>query len=217
MDAFLFSMAKSLSTLPSELDAEIESSPLCPFDDSAPEGLKMHDSDAVDDRLRLIQAYVHDLPRSAGPPEIHVEHVSMPDISISSPNDTSTFLEISTADTPLISIRGHASSLLRLMYIHVSLHSSASATYLTSVLVPLYTAMIQEIDPAELAHVEADTFWLLNELWGEVNDLTDTERSQLWVSKLGQRLARADPNLYSDLVSSNKFVSTASLIPLTDS
>ncbi|KAF8522218.1 regulator of Vps4 activity in the MVB pathway-domain-containing protein [Hysterangium stoloniferum] len=200
MDALLLAMAKSLSTLPSELDVDIEASPLCPFDDNAPEGLKIHDADAVDDRLRLIQANMHGLPSPVGPPEIHVEDIQTPHILISLPNDSSPVLETSTSNSPLILIRGHASSLLRLMYIHVSLHSAASATYLTSVLVPLYMAMVQEIDPAELAHVEADTFWLLNELWGEVSDLTDTERSQHWVSKFGQRLAWADPNLHGDLV-----------------
>lgn len=83
----------------------------------------------------------------------------------------------------------------------MALHSTASATYLSSVLVPLYVAMVQEVEPADLAHVEADTFWLSSELWGEVSDLAQGDGSKEWIAKLGERVLWADPNLYQDLVS----------------
>ena len=83
----------------------------------------------------------------------------------------------------------------------MSLHPSTPTLYLTSTLVPLYMAMIQEVEPAELAHVEPDTFWLFTELWGEASELVEDEGSQIWVAKFGHRLAWADPELSGDLVS----------------
>lgn len=60
--------------------------------------------------------------------------------------------------------------------------------------------MIQEVEPADLAHVEADTFWLCSELWGEVSDLLEGDGIKQYITKFGERLAWADPSLSQDLV-----------------
>lgn len=204
----MFNLAKSLLPLPKELRGVLEQSPLCPFDSNAPEGLRIETADAVDQRLKLIQGHVLGGDSVNGMPEIHLDSadttLQMPEISVSSPNDSPTKESHKKSETLLqqsVSTRSHATSLLRLLYIHMSLHPSTPTPYLISILIPLYVVMTQEVEPAELAHVEPDTFWLLAELWGEVGELAEDEGSQIWVAKFGQRLASADPELLDDLVS----------------
>ena len=205
----MISLAKSLSPLPRELGGVLEQSASCPFDGSAPDGLRIDTADAVDRRLKLIQGHIHGVDSVNSVPEIRLGSADatlhMPQISVSSPIDSPTDDRArETSGTLLhhaILTRSHATSLLRLLYIHIALHPSTATHYLPSILVPLYVAMIQEVEPAELAHVEPDTFWLLTELWGEVGELAEDEGSQLWVAKFGQRLAWADPELSGDLVS----------------
>jgi hypothetical protein len=211
LDVSLLNLAKSLSSLPRDLDEELEASPLCPFDDNAPEGLRIENAGAVDKRLQIIRRHVAGADNTVGTPEIHLElpvdtsPPRTPQISVSSPTDSpvkgSAPRKQGTILHSMASIRNHTTSLLRLLYIHMTLHPSAPTMYLTSLLIPLYVAMVQEIEPAELAHVEADSFWLLAELWGEVGELAESEGSQHWMVKFGRRLAWADPELWEDLVS----------------
>ncbi|KAF8580909.1 hypothetical protein K439DRAFT_1636664 [Ramaria rubella] len=204
LDASLSSLAKSLTTLPPELDVDLDLSPLCPFDEVAPEGLKIEVAGAVDERVRLIQE--HDSDANNGPnaaselrlKSANMPSLPMPQISVSSPtsvskDDINPEASIRTIHSQIT--RNHTTSLLRLMYIHMALHPSASTVYLTSLVIPLYVTMIQEIEPAELAHVEADTFWLLTELWGDVGELVEDQEGRAWMSKFGQRLAWADAEL----------------------
>jgi hypothetical protein len=221
-DASLLSLAKSLSHLPPELDLLLEQSPLCPFDSNAPDGLRNEAADAVDLRVKLIQGHTQDTGTVNGTPEIRLgpadpTSLQMPQISVSSPIDSPTddgSRKMSgTVLHPSVFTRSHATSLMRLLYIHMALHPSTPTPYLASVLVPLYVAMIQEVEPSELAHVEADTFWLFTELWGEVGELSEDEGSQVWVAKLGHRLAWADPELSGDLVrESSTYLPSESLI-----
>ncbi|KIJ34698.1 hypothetical protein M422DRAFT_35025 [Sphaerobolus stellatus SS14] len=196
MDAALLNMAKALSNLPPELDSDLEPSGLCPLDDTAPDGLRIEEASAVDDRLRIIQGHVHGASKPDVPPEIHVEQADSGEVPSSANGRDSR----ASSAPSLVLIRGHSTSLLRLIYIHMALHSTASETYLSSILIPLYVAMLQEVEVADLAHVEADTFWISSELWGEVSDLTQGDGSPAWIAKFGQRVAWADPNLFQDLV-----------------
>lgn len=209
LDASLLSLAKSLSHLPQELNGLLEQSPLCPFDSNAPDGLRIHAAEAVDQRLRVLQGHAHDANTVNGTPEICIappdpNSLQMPQISVSSPIDSpiddGSRKMTGTVLHPSVLTRNHATSLMRLLYIHMALHPSTPTPYFTSILVPLYVAMIQEVEPTELAHVEPDTFWLFTELWGEVGELAENEGTQIWVSKLGHRLAWADPELSGDLV-----------------
>ncbi len=63
--------------------------------------------------------------------------------------------------------------------------------------------MNEEADPNELAHSEADTFWLFESLLREISELEEEDGGTLWMKRLGQRLATADPELHEDLVSGN--------------
>lgn len=62
--------------------------------------------------------------------------------------------------------------------------------------------MVQEIEPADLAHAEADTFWVLNELWADLGQLSVGEEVPRWLRTLGERLSWADPELDRELVRS---------------
>ena len=207
LDSSLLNLAKSLSPLPRDLDEELDASPLCPLDDNAPEGLRIEVADAVDKRLQMIQRYIAGTDNTIRTPEIRLvpadaSSLRTPQISVSSPPNSP--LDGTAHRKPgaiLHSTRSHTTSLLRLLYIHTSLHPSTPTMYLTSLLIPLYVVMVQEIEPTELAHVEADSFWLLTELWGEVSELAEDEGSQEWIVKFGRRLSWADPELWDDLVS----------------
>jgi hypothetical protein len=61
--------------------------------------------------------------------------------------------------------------------------------------------MQQEIEPAELAHAEADTFWLFEAVMSEVTELQDEEEGNVWPLKLSARVAWADDELFANLVS----------------
>ncbi|KAF8488788.1 regulator of Vps4 activity in the MVB pathway-domain-containing protein [Gautieria morchelliformis] len=208
LDASLLGLAKALSHLPQELDRVLEQSPLCPFDSNAPDGLRIEEADALDQRLRLISGQVNGTSGVSGTPEIRLgpadpTSLQMPQISVSSPIHSPTDDEAhktnGTVLHPSVLTRRHATSLMRLLYIHMALHPSAPTLYLTSILIPLYVAMLQEVEPAELAHIEPDAFWLFTELCGEVGELAENEGTQTWVAKFGQRLAWADPELHGDL------------------
>ena len=58
-----------------------------------------------------------------------------------------------------------------------------------------------EADPAELAHAEADAFWMFEKLLQEVSELEESEGGVVWMGKLKERLAMADNELLEDLVS----------------
>ena len=60
--------------------------------------------------------------------------------------------------------------------------------------------MNQEAEPAEVAHAEADTFWLFEVLIREVSELDETEGGLVWMKKFQERLAMADNELLEDLV-----------------
>lgn len=94
----------------------------------------------------------------------------------------------------------HASALLRLLYIHSCLNPANRAPQVASLLVPIYSAMADEADPDDLAHVEADAFWLFETMVSEFADLEDPELSGMWMQKLGQRLGWADVELAENLV-----------------
>jgi len=94
----------------------------------------------------------------------------------------------------------HASALLRLLYLHSSINPGNMSSHIPQLLVPLYTALYQDPSAEEVAHVEADTFWLLEALVGEVSELEDEREGVLWMKKLSERLSWADHELWENLV-----------------
>jgi hypothetical protein len=95
----------------------------------------------------------------------------------------------------------HFSALLRLLYVHVCLNPGNQSPHLPSLLVPLYSVLNQERDQQDVGHVEADTFWLFEAIIGEFAELEDEEGGNLWMKRLGERLAWADADLSANLVS----------------
>jgi len=93
--------------------------------------------------------------------------------------------------------------LLRLLYVHASLNSGNLSPYVSSLLVPLYTALTQEIDQDDLAHAEADAFWLFEAFIAEFLELEDEEDLNSWILRFGELLERRDPELSEQLVCSS--------------
>jgi hypothetical protein len=133
--------------------------------------------------------------------------IGTPEISLSAPDSpTSTH---SVARTTLVPSRAysatgahpkHESALIRLLYIHFSLNPAHRAPQTASLLVPLYSALVEEVMPEDAAHVEADVFWLFEAFISEFSELDDAESSEVWLKKIGERLSSADMELAEDLV-----------------
>lgn len=66
-------------------------------------------------------------------------------------------------------------------------------------MVPLYSVLMQEVDPEDLTHLEADTFWLLEAMVAEFSGLED-EGGNIWMKVFSKRVAWADFDLSTDLV-----------------
>lgn len=135
------------------------------------------------------------------------EDLGTPEISLSAP-DSPTSSNVS-APTTLLPSRSHnssvahprhASALLRLLYIHSTLNPANRSPQVASLLVPLYSALVEEIEPEDAAHVEADAFWIFEAIVGEFSELEDVEGANVWMRKLGERLRNADTELAEDLV-----------------
>ncbi|KAI8998478.1 regulator of Vps4 activity in the MVB pathway-domain-containing protein [Trametes punicea] len=133
------------------------------------------------------------------------EHSTL-DQSLSVPNSpSSTHSGISTTLLPSrpYSTMGahpkHYSSLLRLLYIHSCLNPANRSPQIASLLVPIYTALVEEVDEPDLPHIEADTFWVFESMIGEFAELEDEQNGAVWVQKLSERLRWADAELADDL------------------
>jgi hypothetical protein len=72
---------------------------------------------------------------------------------------------------------------------------------MASLLIPLYSVLHQEVESPDVAHVEADTFWLFESMVGEFAELEDEEGGNDWMRRFSGRLQWADPELSADLVS----------------
>ncbi|THH18480.1 hypothetical protein EW146_g2513 [Bondarzewia mesenterica] len=211
LDASLTDAIKDLFRVPpnlfSGLEEEPEASTLCPLDDTAPDDIKIDCADNLDIRLKAI--YSRDSENlSQGIPEIRLESDAgaIPGISLNSPDSASnsnfsaptTLLPSKVFNTGAAHPK-HASALIRLLYVHSCLNPANHSPHMASLLIPLYSVLTQEVEPQELAHAEADTFWLFEAMVGEFAELEDEEGGNEWMKKFGERLAWADPDLLADL------------------
>lgn len=60
--------------------------------------------------------------------------------------------------------------------------------------------MNQEIEPSELTHVEADTFWVFEALCATLSEVEDENGGSLWMKKISTRLGSIDGILLERLV-----------------
>ncbi|KAJ3854667.1 regulator of Vps4 activity in the MVB pathway-domain-containing protein [Lentinula lateritia] len=207
LDLFLVKVAKQLSGIPSDLfgglQDEPESSNLCPLDNSAPDSLKITCSNNLSARLQIIQKTRHP-DSSPSIPEIRLEPDTPDDASevstTESRNSGSTVLHPSNAFGAQAHER-HTSALLRLLYLHSSVNPGNLSPHIPALLLPLYSVLNQEVEPDDLAHVEADTFWLFETMVGEFSELEDEEGGNMWMLKFSERLNWADSDLRDNLFS----------------
>ena len=215
-DTRLIDVSRQISRIPpnlfSALEGEPENSSICPLDPSSPGDIRIDCADSLDSRLILINGEAAS-PQTEGIPGIRLESDPsiIPEISLSSPESPTTDRN-DTATMTLVSSRSyhtgnahpkHVSSLLRMLYLHQCINPGNHSPHLPSLLVPLYSVMIQEVEPQDLAHVESDTFWTFEAMVGEFSELEDEEGGTVWMKKFSERLLWADSELSENLVQRN--------------
>jgi len=202
LDTALTSAIKDLfrvpATLFSGLEEEPESFDNCPLDPSADEKIKISCSANLDIRLEAIGQ--HD-DASQGLPEIHLDDETevIPEISVTTPGQHRTLFHSRSFNTGNAHPK-HASALIRLLYIHSCLNPANHSPHMASLLIPLYSVLHREVEAPDVAHVEADTFWLFEAMVGEFAELEDEGDGNEWIRRFSGRLEWADPELSADLV-----------------
>jgi hypothetical protein len=217
LDEALLNIFKHISRIPREMFSHLEQAPEAlpqnPVSNNADPAIKIAHAFALDQRLQVLRQNDIDSDADTSTPGITVssDNESTPGISVSdfddSDSDDST--SESTAPKTLVESRAysfgnahpqHCSVILRLLFIHASINPGKLSPHVPAVLVPLYTALLQEVEPDELAHVEADTFWLFEAIVSEISELDEEEGGQKWMTKFDNVVSWADPELYGDLV-----------------
>ncbi|KAI0327171.1 hypothetical protein GY45DRAFT_1327991 [Cubamyces sp. BRFM 1775] len=135
-------------------------------------------------------------PNERDAPEISL---SVPDSPGSAHSGVSTTLLPSRPYSAVGAHHRHYSALLRLLYIHSRLNPANRSPQIASLLVPIYAALVEEVDDVDVPHVEADAFWVFESMIGEFAELEDETNGTIWVQKLSDRLRWADPELADDL------------------
>lgn len=207
---------KQLSRVPPNLYVLLEEDPewigISPLDEGAPEQIRIPCAYNLDQRLDAIgqndpgSVRIYDAT-----PEIRLEADDIPptpEISVTAPENISdeapavptTLVASSSFGTASNANRKHMSALVRLLYIHSCLNPAHRSPYVASLLIPLYSVLNMEIEPQDVAHAEADTFWLFEAMISEFSPLEDEVEGALWMKKLGDRVWWADSEFYTDLV-----------------
>lgn len=215
-DMTLLNVSTQLSRVPhgifSGLQDEPDISPLSRLDATSFGDIRITCASNLDFRLELIRQSQDSKTSHGSTPEIRLESDVTPGISLSTP-DALAGLQ-SVTPTTLLSAKQydisgahskHISALLRLLYIHSCLNPLNHSPHIPSLLIPLYSVFIQENEPKDAAHAEADTFWAFEAMIGEFSELEDEEGGNAWMKKLSERLAWADEELSTDLVRSKQY------------
>ncbi|XP_006458445.1 hypothetical protein AGABI2DRAFT_115479 [Agaricus bisporus var. bisporus H97] len=213
-DEILIKVYKHLAHIPKELIDQLDSEPedrtACPLHRNADEKTRISFADCLDTRsqqLRRLNENDQEGTTIPSTPEIRLERddVYTTPTTFSEP---SAFSNDYSTPTTLLSSKSialgrasqkHASALLRLLYIHASINPGNLSPYVPSLLLPLYIAMTQEVDPEDLAHVEADSFWLFEGFVAEFAELEDENSLETWLNRLENQLGRQDPQLLEQL------------------
>ncbi|KAF5387100.1 hypothetical protein D9615_001614 [Tricholomella constricta] len=208
LDSVLLDVSKQLSSIPFTLFGELINAPesfeSCPLDDSATDEIKVTSARNLDIRLNDLKIQVTTESEMLVTSDIRLERLEngTPEISLSSP------AEAQDGPTTLLSFkpriagtahRKHSSALLRLLYLHASINPGNLSPHIPSLLIPLYTVLNQEVVPEDLAHAEADTFWLFEAMVGEFSELEDEEGGNVWIKRFSERLLWADADLSHSL------------------
>ena len=207
-DEILLSVQKQLSGVPKNLFTSLEDGPeiypLCPLSTIYEGKDKVSCARSLDARLKLLQ----ENDSQAVAPEIRLEEPSgdaTPEISLTSFDSALTELNnpMTLLPSKAYSFGNahplHSSALLRLLYLHMSINPANRSPHISSLLIPVYSALNQEIEPEELSHVEADTFWVFEAIVAEFSELEE-EGGNKWMKRFSERLLYADAELFEDLV-----------------
>lgn len=206
-DEILLSVQKQLSGVPRNIFASLEDGPeiypQCPLSTIYEGEDKVSCARALDARLKLLQ----ENGSQAVAPEIRLEEPSAdatPEISLTSFDSALTGLNNPMTLLPSKAYSFgdahplHCSALLRLLYLHTSINPANRSSHIPSLLIPVYSALNQEIEPEELSHVEADTFWVFEAIVAEFSELEE-EGGTKWMRRFSERLLYADAELFEDL------------------
>lgn len=216
LDANLMEVEKQLSRVPPNLYVFLEEDPewvgMSPLDEDTPEEIRVPFAHNLEQRLGVInQKDSGGAGGSSVTPEIRLEADEIPgtpEISVTAPENPSG--EVPTAPTTLVASRSfgtasntsrrHFSALVRLLYVHSCLNPAHRSPYIASLLIPLYSVLNREIEAQDVAHAEADSFWLFEAMISEFSPLEDETEGALWMKKLGDRVWQADSEFYTDLL-----------------
>ncbi|KAG0705900.1 regulator of Vps4 activity in the MVB pathway-domain-containing protein [Suillus ampliporus] len=211
IDTTLMNISDSLFRLPPGLFDTLDSDPKCPtmspLDENADETERVGCAHLIDARLLILRGQIS-TSKPAGIPEIRLEpeagtldltpSPSSDSIASRRPGAPTTLLHAKLFDVSSAHPR-HISALLRLLYLHSCINPANQSPHIPSLLVPLYAVLVREVEPEDLAHAEADTFWLFEALVGEFSELADQEGGKVWMKTFSDRLAQADGELAASL------------------
>ncbi|KAF9053204.1 regulator of Vps4 activity in the MVB pathway-domain-containing protein [Panaeolus papilionaceus] len=216
LDDALSTVFKALSGLHGDayvmLEEPSEGSELSPLCEQGPEGSRISVARALDDRVVVLQNKNKDKdhPAITAAPEIRLDEV--PGISLTSADETIDLNDgegdATSAKTLLASRQCmfgtahpmHCSALLRLLYLHYCLNPGNVSPHSAAVLVPIYTVMVQELEPEDLAHAEADAFWVFESVMAELAGLED-EGGEVYMRMLSERVSGIDFDYFVELQS----------------
>ncbi|KAG6818204.1 hypothetical protein H0H87_000109 [Tephrocybe sp. NHM501043] len=213
VDVSLLNVSEQLSAIPFVLFGELVHAPgsfdSCPLDETANDRIRLKSANILDTRLGTIRTTeTANLSPASWAFGTRPDSAKIaPEISLSSPDmngeelngSTTTLLSSSKPWAANIIHPKHLSALRRLLYLHASINPGNISPHIASLLVPLYTACNQEVVPEDLAHAEADTFWLFEAMVGEFSELEDEEGGSIWMKRFSERLAWADSDLFNTL------------------
>lgn len=221
LDANVIEVTRQLSQVPPSLYAFLEEDPewigISPLDEDAQEEVRIPCAHNLDRRLDAInQKDSRSVGDSNLTPEIRLEHdetPGTPEISVTAPENPSeekpvtptTLVASRSSGTASYTNRRHMSALVRLLYVHSCLNPAHRSPDIASLLIPLYSVLNMEIEAQDVAHAEADSFWLFEAMISEFSPLEDEAEGALWMRKLGDRVWEADSEFYTDLVSRFQF------------
>ncbi|PPR02198.1 hypothetical protein CVT24_011425 [Panaeolus cyanescens] len=208
LDDTLSTVFKALSGLHGDAYAMLEDQPegseLSPLDDKAPEEIRISVARALDDRITALQKKDTHSGHPAVTPEIRLDEV--PGISLTAADTIELDDDAASAKTLLASRQCmfgnahpvHCSALLRLLYLHYSINPGNVSPHSAAILVPIYTVMVQELEPEDLAHAEADAFWIFESVTAELAGLED-DGGALWMQQLSDRVSVIDFDYFVEL------------------
>ncbi|KZT26280.1 hypothetical protein NEOLEDRAFT_1132315 [Neolentinus lepideus HHB14362 ss-1] len=206
LDDELLKVYRELNRVPrslfSSLEEESEPPEFPPLEGAGPQNNRLSCLDNLNKRLRLIQAAENGDLSEKYTPEIRLESDDddEPSAVTVAPHQTaSTTLFPSQPFNATPAPERHSSALLRLLYVHTRLNPAHRSPHIASLLLPVYTVLSCELDIQDLAHVEADTFWVFEAMVSEFSELEDEEGGGIWMQRLGERLAWADEDLAVNL------------------